>query len=219
VSGEVLRFEGSAHQEAQRLLPWWVNGTLEGDELQWVSRHLAECAHCRQEVEELRRLQDACAQTEVPSNARQAFIRMRRRLPTRGQAPALRWRKWLESWTLMPAWLRGAVVAQMLVILLLGGLLLNHERPAAMYRTLGDASAGGVHESGHLVVVFDPAIRQSQMQSLLRASQAHIVDGPNDAGAYVVAVPTARAATVREALRAAPGIVLVESLDPAPAER
>ena len=28
MSGRVLKFEGSVHAEADRLLPWWVNGTL-----------------------------------------------------------------------------------------------------------------------------------------------------------------------------------------------
>ena len=51
------------------------------------------------------------------------------------------------------------------------------------------------------------------MQQLLRASQARIVDGPNEAGAYVLAVPVGREASVRDALRAAPGVTLVESLD------
>ena len=32
MSGRVLPFEGSAHDEAQRLLPWLVNGRLEDRE-------------------------------------------------------------------------------------------------------------------------------------------------------------------------------------------
>ena len=50
------------------------------------------------------------------------------------------------------------------------------------------------------------------MRGLLRASEARIVDGPNDAGAYVLAVPPARVAMVRDALRAAPGVTLVATL-------
>jgi len=39
------------------LLPWYVNGTLEGDELREVEEHLRSCVACRREVEELRELQ------------------------------------------------------------------------------------------------------------------------------------------------------------------
>lgn len=38
------------------LLPWYVNGTLEGDELHEVEEHLRSCVACRREVEELREL-------------------------------------------------------------------------------------------------------------------------------------------------------------------
>ena len=52
---------------------------------------------------------------------------------------------------------------------------------------------------------------------LLAASGARIVDGPNEAGAYVLAVPPARLGGVRDALRSAPGVVMVEAL-PGPTE-
>ena len=38
------------------LLPWYVNGTLEGDELREVEEHLRSCLVCRREVEGLREL-------------------------------------------------------------------------------------------------------------------------------------------------------------------
>lgn len=38
------------------LLPWYVNGSLEGDELRAVEQHLRSCLVCRREVEELREL-------------------------------------------------------------------------------------------------------------------------------------------------------------------
>jgi hypothetical protein len=64
--------------------------------------------------------------------------------------------------------------------------------------------------------VFDPRISAAQMQRLLEASDARIVDGPTDAGAYVLSVPADRAEGVRDALRAAPGVTMVESLSARP---
>ena len=220
MSGHVLRFSGSAHQQAQRLLPWWVNGTLEGSELEVVSQHLAQCVQCQREVEELRQLREAYAQTATPMSLQPAFARLRRRVQTPGRPVRGRWR---DAWTLMPNWLRGMVVAQGAVILVLAGLLLgrtgqDRDRFAATYHALGNVEApagdAGHPVAAHLVVVFDPGASQAQMQVLLRANDARIVGGPNDAGAYVIAVPAARLASAREALRAAPHVVLAEPLDP-----
>jgi anti-sigma factor RsiW len=38
------------------ILPWFVNGTLEGEELRDVEEHLRSCLTCRREVKELREL-------------------------------------------------------------------------------------------------------------------------------------------------------------------
>ena len=50
----VVRLDAAAHKVADVLLPWLVNGTLEGDELAFVQRHVDECPNCRHEVEWLR---------------------------------------------------------------------------------------------------------------------------------------------------------------------
>ena len=225
MSGHVLRFEGSAHQQAQRLLPWWVNGTLEGPEFGSVSQHLSNCAQCRREVEELRQLREAYGQAALPMSSQPDFARLRRRVQARDR-PSVRRGYWRDVWTLMPSWLRGVVVAQGLAIVLLGGLLLdgtrrNSDRFVATYHTLGKVEAPTDDAESprlpvvHLVVVFDPATNQAQMQQLLRANQARIVGGPNAAGAYVVAVPAVQAVAAGAALRAAPQVVLAEPLDSA----
>jgi hypothetical protein len=123
----------------------------------------------------------------------------------------------------MPLWLRGLVVAQGLGILVLGGTLLMSMAPdpglqrdgPAVYHALGATAPPVDAQSRQLVVVFEPAMSQERMRALLRANQARIIDGPNDAGAYVLAIPVARVATARAALRATPGVVLVEPLDAA----
>jgi hypothetical protein len=63
------------------------------------------------------------------------------------------------------------------------------------------------------MVMVDPAMREAQWRGLLQASGARIVDGPNAAGAYVLAVPPQRTAHACDALRAAPGVLLVERID------
>jgi len=217
MSGRVLRFEGSAHSETDRLLPWFVNDTLEHDERVLVEHHLAECAHCRGEVATLRQLQTLHADAAPAADASASFQRLRGRLRARGTAQRTsRWQSVRRGWTLTPPWLRSAVAVQAVVVLVLAVALIGPDRQDARYRTLGDAAPAVTLQEDvrQLVVVFDPRISQAQMRQLLRASQARIIDGPSDAGAYVLAVPAARASSIRDALRAAPGVTMVERLDP-----
>lgn len=205
MSGRVLRFEGSTHLEVERLLPWLVNGTLADDELALVQQHLDECVACRHEVDWLRSLQAACTEEAPPTaDLARSARRLRRRLGT-AQANGRR------GWGRHATWLPWAIGAQAVLVLLLGIALVNSSRPpAAAYHTLGAAQTA----HARLVVMFDPQLSEARMRRLLRASDARIIYGPTDAGGYVLSVPAARVKTVREALRAAPGVSLVESLGP-----
>lgn len=45
------------HQEAVKLLPWYVNGTLEAEERQLVQGHLKGCFQCKSQLEEWERIE------------------------------------------------------------------------------------------------------------------------------------------------------------------
>jgi anti-sigma factor RsiW len=47
---DIIRLNGDPHTQAQRLLPWYVNGALEGEELAQVEAHLTDCAECREDL-------------------------------------------------------------------------------------------------------------------------------------------------------------------------
>ncbi|HEY1139390.1 MAG TPA: zf-HC2 domain-containing protein [Lysobacter sp.] len=214
---KILRFEGSAHSETQRLLPWYVNDTLDAADFSRVEEHLAECGQCRRDLEFLRLLESGCMQASPVPDPTASFTRLRDRLqPPRAHASASLLTRLRATWGGSPAWLRGAAAASLVLAAGVWGLALVRDEAPAMYRTLGDApSETAVRDKDlrHLVVVFDPHIEHARMQQLVRASQARIVDGPNEAGAYVLAVPADREASVRDALRAASGVTLVETLD------
>lgn len=207
MSGRVLRFEGSAHQESERLLPWLVNGTLRDDELRLVQQHLGECEACQHEVAWLRSLQAACADEPVPAAATtRSLRRLHRRLRSTGDGPR-------RGWGRRQRWLGWVIAAQAVLVLALGVALFRISRPppAPAYHTLSAAPA----PSERLVVRFAPTLTEAPLRQLLLANDARIVDGPTEAGGWVLSVPAARAPAVRAALRAAPGVTLVESLGPA----
>lgn len=201
MSGRILRFEGTVHAEADRLLPWLANGTLEGEERAWVEQHLDDCAACQRELAWLQSLQSASRDEPAPADTTRALRRLRRRLTA---APGHRHGR-------RRPWAQWVIAAQAVLALALGIALLRPSQPApGAYHTLGAAPVA----QERLVVVFDPQLKEARMRQLLQACDARVVDGPTAAGAWVLSVPAARAPRIREALRAAPGVTLVEGLGP-----
>jgi anti-sigma factor RsiW len=212
VIGRVLQLDPAAHKVADVLLPWFVNGTLEGDELAFVQRHVERCARCQREVEWLRDLHASCVAAENVPGASGTLRNLRRGLEqardTRSAMGPLR-----TLWSRVRPWSDWIVAAQLAVIVVLGVLLLPAGDGSALYRTLGERNAE-VPAAGSLVVVFDPMTSEAELRRILRDAGARIVDGPTQANAYVLDVPVQRQDQAMKALRAERAAVLVERLGP-----
>ena len=211
MNGRILPFEPRGHDEALRLLPWLVNGSLEAEERSWVDAHVAGCPECRGERVLLEDLHAACLQDEESDAGVDAgWRRVSACVQPRVSAPSA-WQAWRRRWARAPGWVGWTLATQAALLVAAGALLLTAlPRPVATppaYHTLGTSSAGT------LMVMVDPAMREAQWRRLLQASGARIVDGPNAAGAYMLAVPPGRSARACDALRAAPGVLLVERID------
>jgi anti-sigma factor RsiW len=63
----------TAHERTLELLPWLVNGTLEGDERREVEAHLASCPECRSELAATRRAFEVYA-AHLPAAALTAYV-------------------------------------------------------------------------------------------------------------------------------------------------
>ncbi len=211
MSGRVLSFDPPAHKVADVLLPWFVNGTLEEDELAFVQQHLSECVRCQREVEWLRELRAACADEDAAPGASSAFRNLRRQLDeprtARGEGA---WPRRL--WRRAPPWSKWAMAAELAVIVALWTALLPATDDPTLFRTLGARNAI-TPATGSLVVVFDPTTTESDLRRMLRKAGARVVDGPTQANAYVLKVAAERRAEAMQALRAEPAVVLVEQLD------
>ena len=213
MTDRVIRIDAAAHKVADVLLPWLVNETLEGDELAFVRRHLEVCPECRQEVEWLRELHAACIAGEAMPGASGAFRNLRRELqaPSEGRDSIARLRRTRGR---TPRWWQWAVAAEFAVIVVLGGLLLTSTEGPVLYRTLGAGNAGKP-AAGSLVVVFDPATSQAEVQRILRSAGARIVDGPTHANAYVLEVPVGQTDRAAQAIKAERAALFLEPLGPA----
>jgi anti-sigma factor RsiW len=210
MSGRVLPIDPAAHKVADVLLPWFVNGTLDKDELAFVQQHLSECVRCQREVQWLRQLRAACVDGEAAPGASTVFRNLRRQLdeprPRQGKVAPLS-----KLWRRAPPWSRWAMAAQLAVIVALGAVLLPAPDGLAPYRTLGARSAAA--STGSLVVVFDPSTPESELRRMLRKAGARVADGPTQTNAYVLKVAAKQQVEAVQALRAEPAVVLVEQLD------
>jgi anti-sigma factor RsiW len=201
MNGRIIKFEGSVHAEADRLLPWYVNGTLEGDARAQVEQHLIECATCQQETAWLRSLQEEFAEHAEKDDVSPKIRHLHRRMGTRREtSPSVSvWRRRERQL----AWL---AALQATIILALGGMLLRQQH--VDYHTLSAPGSKGAL----LVVMFDPHTREAQLRELVRASGARIAGGPTETGAYVLRVADTHEAAARKLLLSSPQVTMVEDL-------
>jgi anti-sigma factor RsiW len=207
---QIIRLHGDPHKQAQTLLAWYANGSLDPDEAAAVEAHLAECSECRADLKLEHRLGAHIA--DLPFDADSGWAALRARVESRAaQRPSLR-----EPGTVrllrrrVPlAWAVAAQAASIAVMFGLGVLAVSQPgRP--LYRALGSTPAPA---AGNVVVVFKPSTSELELRGLLARSGARLVDGPTASDAYVLHVAAARRNDALAGLRADSHVVLAEPID------
>jgi len=207
---EIIRLRGSPHEQAQQLLPWYVNGTLDADEAAMVEAHLAECAECRADLAAERVLAREVA--ALPIDVEHAWSMLSDRIDAAGPprrlaepVPFLR-RKVAIGWAL------GGPLAAAAAVAFAVAVVPGAPSPVGeTYRALGSAPTVA---PGNALVMFRPDTRDSDLRAALTKAGARVVDGPTASGAYVVRIAPANRAQALDGLRAMPQIVLAEPIDP-----
>lgn len=211
MSGRILPLKGSEHTAIDGLLPFYVNGTLQGDELDRVKQHLTGCERCRREVDWLRDVFAACeAVAPIPDTPLVADLG---RVPAfAARAEPRGWRGRIAAgWAATQPWARMLMAAQVAGLAILGTMLASETRDEAPYRTLG-AYTPAAPAGDSIAVMFDPAITEGEMRRLLDSAGARIVDGPTSTAAFVLAVPAGRADAAVQKLRAERKVLFAEPL-------
>jgi hypothetical protein len=217
------------HQYAKSLIPWYVNGTLDGAEVAKLSAHLEGCAPCRRDYEAQVRLFEAMQpEATLVFAAEPSFRKLMARIGTGEDAGEL------ASARLAPAapvpaaatarapsritrWLAAAVVLE--------GLGLGYGGWAMHTQTLSTAPAyvtlttpeASYRESARVRIVFRSTLSLHDLGTILHNAGAHIIDGPTDSNVYTLgfagAGVTAGAADRRlAALRANADVLFAEPL-------
>jgi len=214
MSGRILKFDDSAHREVDEMLPWFVNGTLEGGELAAVEQHVRDCARCQREVDLLQQLQTICAIDEPAPDATPSYRQLRERIAGRRRLGALRdrARELLRPWQRAPAWAKWAIAAQFAgIAMLVVKVAMPISESAGLYQTLG-APAAHAARDGAVAVIFVPDATESELRRIVQAAGARVVDGPTESNAYVLEVPPGHRDTVLAVLRAEPAVKLAQPL-------
>nr|WP_155442154.1 zf-HC2 domain-containing protein [Pseudoduganella ginsengisoli] len=197
------------HLAVQELLPWHVAGTLPATEQARVAQHLDSCAACRADVARERRLMSAEPPLPAGLDAEAALARLMPQLNGAAQPPRHGVLHRIAAYFDAGGWRNWALAAQFAIIAGLGVTLwqaIGSNEPS--YRALGSGKAA----APDVVVMFQPDARFDQVQRVLQASGARIVDGPTVAGAYLIGVDAAHQPQLLAALRADPAVRLAEPL-------
>lgn len=211
----MLRFfrpDDPDHRRTSEILPWLVNGTLEGAELEQVERHVAECVRCRRELSSLRALQAAIVSDKHDPALADSLVLLRGRLDElEGGRRERLWRGLSRGWRESGPWLRAIVAIQAALLMGLAALLLTGQEGPPLYRTLADTTP---HVPGEgVVVVFRAESTLGHVNSVLLRIKARVVAGPNTAGAYTLEVPAGDRASALALLR---GDAMVTFAEPTP---
>lgn len=212
MNGRILTMDKSTHEKVQTLMPWFVAGTLTGEELDLVNQHLHVCAECQSDFTWQCKLQATPPADEVELDVDQAFAKLLPKLrpvpTTRPQRPSLK-EAIARFWHGNAGWMQGALAAQFLVIGGLAILLTSAYRDVSAYRALGSSA----NSNGNMVVVFKPETSELELRHILRSADARIVNGPTVTDSYLLNVPEEKLNDALHTLRANQAVTLVESLD------
>jgi hypothetical protein len=214
----------SRHRQVWELLPWHVNGTLEGAELDAVRAHLASCEACREEVARCRDL--AVAVQSSPAAAwrpsRERLTRLLERIDRiEAEGEGAGWRQWLgaraaslrDALRSAPLPMRWALAGQGALVALLGAIVIWQAAAGGGpgYRTLAGSGFEARRGQPQILLVFAEDVTEAEMRALLGRIKGTVVGGPSPAGAYTVEVPgPSDQAAALDSLRASAKVRLAE---------
>ena len=193
------------HDRFDELLPWLANGTLEGEEAEELSRHVAGCVTCRRGLAEWKLVgETVAADGRTRASAERSFERLRERMEPAGETTGR-----MSRWRWVAPLAAAAGFVALLVWLPSGG-----PSDGPPFRTLNDPAVTIDSAAPLARVLFDQRTSEADLRALLREVGGEIVAGPSPVGLYTVALPEdADAESLVRRLRAAPSVRFAELAD------
>lgn len=203
------------HQQAQLLLPWYLNQSLRPEQHQQVESHIRQCLLCRRELVSLQRLAKAVTElSDLEVAAETSFARLRSKLPAR--APTTRPAKTTNVVRLTTFSRQHVVKFAMVATLVLAIIPLSlqnvHTRTGDNFYTLSAEKAELAHDK-QLRVIFAKSLTGTEVTAILATIHGKQLDNPNSVGAFTVTLDSDDSPTLDETialLRSRSDVLLVE---------
>jgi len=200
---QLFHSENPHHTETAELLPWFATGTLEPIEQAKVEQHLMECIACRKDLRDVQAMMLNITDTDNPDPATGfGFSRLKARIEKieTGRRQGISVRTLTTQWLASSPWIRGALLAQTALLLVLSSYLFLANPTPQYYHTLG-ATPALANTRTKMVVVFNSASAERKIRDVLIRVDARIVDGPTPEGAYTLEVAQDRQRETLEELQ------------------
>ncbi|HEX3421822.1 MAG TPA: zf-HC2 domain-containing protein [Sphingomicrobium sp.] len=214
-----IETEIQPHHDAEELLPWYITGQLEGDELALVETHLSSCAHCRRQLAFERQMVEEFAGLTPEIDT--GWARLKQRLGTREpvavrEPERVRQGLWdriasdaTAFWqTLTRPAVAALATAQLVFVAMAGTILFSLSQPS--YRALGSAP---LPRSANVIAMFRADTTESEMRDLLRANGASVVGGPTSTDAFLLRIAPASRQVAIAKLRSNRHVLMAQPID------
>jgi hypothetical protein len=208
-------------EEMEALLPFYVNGTLQGDGRVQFERYLREQSGGSEQLEQERALLELVrASAEQPATER-GWEQLLQRI--RSEGTPTRWLHQLSAWFDSMAMRPGAAVAALVIVVqtgMIAALWHHSESPPGKTQIAATRSVDTPTRSAVplLRITFQPESRESDIRVLLVGMGAKIVGGPSQLGDYFVEIPQAGSTEALARLKASGIVMSVVESPPRPTD-
>ena len=198
------------HEAIEMLLPWYVTGQMDADDVAEVDAHLEGCGPCRALLAEEHRLKSQFAAIPVaaPGFSMPTLPNSHRRSIVLRSWQATR--RTVLGWAARPMRVAVFATAQAAMLLIAFQLGQPPVRPNAEYRTLSSSDAA---TKANAIVIFKPETREAEFRKLLADAGAEIVGGPTESNGYLLNLPRVKREAALDRFRENPQVSLAEPLD------
>ncbi len=189
--------QGNEHGEVAELLPWYVNETLEADQVARVDAHLAGCAQCRDDLAACLQFEAAVLDGEGWEPPPGQLERLKTRIAIEaprgvGEPEPTSWLStvmaWLTGSTVSPRWVLALQAAAMVVLAILVIQAPGSDRGSAEYDALTSTAVGEASGVDRIDLAFASDVSERDLRGVLSSVGGSIVSGPNALGVYRVEV-------------------------------
>jgi hypothetical protein len=190
------------HSQIMKLLPWYVNHTVNGNDRKLIDSHLQSCVSCRIELKYQQQFAEQVkSSSDFEFAPKQSFAQLKSRIhqsshsdsavrtPNAERPPF--YRRWFDGFQATVLTPQAAIVVVSFCFLLFSIDHIVGSRLSVATNQFRTLSAMGIDKgisTNDLRVVFEATITHEQIKRIVSSAHARVVDGPGLSGVYRIRV-------------------------------